>query len=133
MAKNKAITSRQRTKYRIRKRLSGSDERPRLSVFRSSKHIYAQVISDVTGKTLVSASTRDKGVLDKVSQVESEGLPNQARTSCSVAGARAVGLVIAEKCKEHGIESVVFDRNGFLYHGRVAGVAQGARSGGLKF
>lgn len=133
MAKNKKMTSRQRMKYRIRKRISGSEERPRLSVFRSSKHVYAQVISDVSGKTLASASTRDKSVLDSVSKVDTDGLPNEARTAKSVAGARAVGAAIAEKCKEQGINTVVFDRNGFYYHGRVAGVAEGARSGGLKF
>ncbi len=113
---------RQRRKATIRKKVEGSQERPRLSVYRSLNHIYAQVIDDATGKTLVSASTLSPELKDgKKAQGKKKEL------------AKEVGLLIAKKCQEQKIGAVVFDRNGFMYHGRVAAVAEGAREGGLKF
>lgn len=106
---------------RVRRRLRGSDERPRLSVYRSLHHIYVQVISDESGRTLLSAST--------VTPDLREGLKSKR----SVAAAKAVGKAIADRCREKGINEVVFDRNGFLYHGRVKALAEAAREAGLKF
>ena len=103
---------------RVRGKVSGTPERPRLNVFRSEKNIYAQVIDDVAGNTLVAASSLDKAI---------EG------TGGNKAAARAVGKLVAEKCKAKGIDKVVFDRGGYLYHGRVAELAEGAREGGLQF
>ena len=107
-----------RVRRRIRKVLSGTGSRPRLSVFRSNKEIYAQLIDDTTGKTLASASSRDKSL-------EAKGTKTEI--------ASAVGMAIAEKAKKAGIETVSFDRGGNLYHGRVKALAEGAREGGLKF
>jgi large subunit ribosomal protein L18 len=112
---------RRRNRYRIRKRLSGTQARPRLAVFRSDKHIYAQAIDDADGRTLAAASTLDA---DLKGTVKSGG---------NVAAAKAVGQAIAGKLKEKGIEDVVFDRGGYLYHGRVKALADGARAGGLEF
>jgi large subunit ribosomal protein L18 len=112
------LSRRDKIKKGIRKRLSGSAERPRLSVFRSNKGIYAQIIDDVAGKTLVSASSLSKDFSSTGSKGEQ-----------SV----AVGKLIAEKAKAAGIDTVVFDRNGYLYHGRVKQLADGAREGGLQF
>jgi len=115
---------RQRIKYRIRKRVEGTEARPRLTVFRSVAHIYVQVVDDMTGRTLASASTVEpevKGTMDK-----------QARGG-NVAGAKAIGKTIAERLLEKGVKRVVFDRNGFLYHGRVKAVADAAREAGLEF
>ncbi len=115
---------RQRIKYRIRKRVEGTEARPRLTVFRSVAHIYVQVVDDATGTTVASASTVEsavKGTLDK-----------QARGG-NVAGAKAIGKTIAERLLEKGVKRVVFDRNGFLYHGRVKAVADAAREAGLEF
>jgi len=109
---------RERIKRGIRKRLSGSAERPRLSVYRSNKAIYAQVIDDVTGKTLVSASSAAKDF---------------SATGTKIEQSKEVGKLIAEKAKAAGINRVVFDRNGYLYHGRVKSLAEGAREGGLDF
>jgi len=106
-------------KFRVRKRVVGSEERPRLSVFRSNKQIYAQVINDEKGITLVSASSREKAFSDV----------KTAKTD----KAKEVGKLLAEKAREAGIEAVVFDRNGYLYHGRIKSLAEGAREGGLKF
>lgn len=103
---------------RVRGKISGTPERPRLNVFRSNANIYAQIIDDVNGVTLVSASTLDK---------EFEG----AAGNCEAA--KKVGQVIAERAKAKGIEEVVFDRGGYVYHGRVAALAEGARENGLKF
>lgn len=102
---------------RLRKRLSGDEARPRLAVFRSLKHVYAQIIDDTKGHTLVAASSQDEG----------------HTAGGNVEGAKAVGARLAEKAKAAGIESVVFDRGGFAYHGRVAALAEGAREGGLSF
>ncbi|MGK3999220.1 MULTISPECIES: 50S ribosomal protein L18 [unclassified Sorangium] len=115
------IVGRERRKLRIRKKVEGTPERPRLSVFRSTKHIYAQVIDDVSGKTLAHASTLSKdlkGSLDEDNKVEA---------------AKKVGALIAKICKEKQIDKVVFDRNGYLYHGRVSALAQAAREAGLDF
>ena len=109
---------RQRIRYRIRKSISGTELKPRLSVFRSNKEIYAQLINDVTGVTLMAASSREKGV-------STEG------TNVDVAN--AVGKLIAEKALKAGIENVTFDRSGYLYHGRIKSLAEGAREAGLKF
>ena len=113
-----------RIQLRQRKRISGTKERPRLSVFRSVTHIYAQVIDDLTGETLVSASTVEpsvKGVLDK------------GERGGNLKGAEAIGKTIAERSIEKGIKRVVFDRSGFLYHGRIRAVADAARKAGLEF
>lgn len=116
--KNKARLKRH---LRVRKKIQGSSERPRLNVFRSSKHIYAQIIDDNQGTTLVSASTLDNGVKDSI---ENGG---------NVEAARKVGQLIAERAKEKGIERVVFDRGGYLFHGRVQALAEAARESGLEF
>ena len=113
--------SRLKRKKSIRKRISGTAERPRLSVFRSSKHIYAQLVDDIKGDTLTSASSVEKTARD---------LP---KFDSKVAMAEHIGKVLAERAKEKGIETVVFDRNGFLYHGRVKALSSGAREAGLKF
>ena len=110
---------RQKRKARIRFKVSGSSERPRLSVYRSLNHIYAQVIDDATGKTLVAASTLSSELKD------GKGKKRDL--------AKEVGKLVAKKCQAAQIAAVVFDRNGFNYHGRVAAVAEGAREGGLKF
>ena len=109
---------RSRIHKRIRRKLSGTAERPRLAVFRSVAHIYAQVIDDVAGATVVSASSVDKG-----------GKTNGG----NVAAAKAIGKLVAERAKEKGIKSVVFDRGGYQYHGRVKALADAAREAGLEF
>ena len=116
----KPDTNAQRMKRhkRVRAKISGTPDVPRLNVFRSEANIYAQVIDDVNGVTLASASSLDKAV---------EG------SGGNTAAAAAVGKLIAERAKEKGIENVVFDRGGYLYHGRVQALAEGAREGGLKF
>lgn len=106
---------------RIRKTLSGTPERPRLCVFRSLKHIYVQVVDDVSGKTLVAASTREKELRDRL-----QGTGNKQ-------AAVEVGKLVAERALKNEITQVVFDRGGFLYHGRVAALAEAAREAGLKF
>lgn len=106
---------------RLRKRLSGSTERPRLSVFRSNIHIYAQVIDDTTGRTLVAASTKDRAL--------SSDLGGKTKTE----RAQAVGKLLAERAKDAGISQVVFDRGGYKYHGRVQALADAARESGLIF
>ncbi|MDS1030434.1 50S ribosomal protein L18 [Bacillota bacterium LX-D] len=116
--KNKA---RLKKHLRVRKKIKGTDTRPRLCVFRSSNNIYAQIIDDTKGFTLVAASTLDpvlKGKLENNGNVEA---------------AKAVGKLLAEKAKAQGVTSVVFDRGGYIYHGRVAALAEGAREGGLEF
>ena len=112
---NKARLKRHR---RVRAKISGTPERPRLNVFRSNKHIYAQIIDDVNGVTLASASSMDKGFEGNGSNAE---------------GARKVGEMIAKNAADKGISEVVFDRGGYLYHGRVKELAEGARENGLKF
>jgi large subunit ribosomal protein L18 len=112
------LEKRIRIKRRVRGKISGSSELPRLSVYKSNKEIYAQLIDDKDGKTLVSASSRDKGV-------DANGTKSEISA--------AVGKAIAAKAVAAGIEAIVFDRNGFVYHGRVKALADGAREGGLKF
>ena len=107
-----------RIKNRIRKVVSGTEARPRLAVFRSNKEIYAQIVDDVTGKTLAAASSRDKDITSKGNKIEVAAL---------------VGKSIAEKALKAGVETIAFDRGGYLYHGRVKSLAEGAREGGLKF
>ena len=103
---------------RVRGKISGTAERPRLSVFRSENHIYAQIVDDVAGNTLVSASTVEKSFEGNGSNIE---------------GAKKIGAIVAERALKKGIEEVVFDRGGYIYHGRVQALAEGAREGGLKF
>lgn len=118
MAFSKSLR-RQKLKLRIRKKIKGEPESPRLSVYRSNTEIYAQLVDDRGGKTLLAVSSTDKSIQSaKVNKVEKSKL---------------VGKLIAEKAVANGITSVVFDRNGFLYHGRVKSLAEGAREGGLKF
>jgi len=108
-----------RIKNRIRKVVSGTETRPRLAVYRSNKEIYAQIVDDVTGKTISAASSRDKDI-------------STAKVTKSEA-AKLVGKVLAEKALKAGVETIAFDRGGYLYHGRVKSLAEGAREGGLKF
>jgi len=115
--KNKARLKRH---LRVRKKISGTNERPRLSVFRSSKHIYAQLIDDVSGVTLAAASTADK----ELSDIGNGG---------NVESARKVGELIAQRAKAKGYENIVFDRGGYLYHGRIQALADAAREAGLQF
>ena len=115
---------RDRIKHRIRKRVEGTEARPRLTVFRSVAHIYVQVVDDMTGRTLASASSVDPKVKGAMENKASGG---------NVAGAKAIGKTIAERLIEKGVKRVVFDRNGFLYHGRVKAVAEAAREAGLEF
>ena len=111
-------TARLKRHARVRKKISGTAARPRLNVFRSTKHIYAQLIDDVAGVTLASTSSMEKGF-------ESFGGNKEA--------AKKVGMAIARKAQEKGISEIVFDRSGYIYHGRVKELAEGAREGGLKF
>jgi large subunit ribosomal protein L18 len=115
------LTGRERRKFRIRNKISGTGERPRLTVFRSARHIYAQVVDDVDGRTIAAASTlsRDlKGTLESDSKMDA---------------AKKVGALVAKICLEKKVEKVVFDRNGYLYHGRVKALADAAREAGLNF
>jgi large subunit ribosomal protein L18 len=118
---NPRLAARLKRQRRIRKTITGSPERPRLSVFRSAKHIYAQIIDDGQGQTMVAASTLSSGIKDKLSGVKKAD------------AARLVGQLLAARAKEKGIVKVVFDRNGFLYHGRVKAVAESCREHGLEF
>lgn len=112
-------TRRQNIRYRIRRKISGSATKPRLSVFRSNSEIYAQIIDDVNGVTIASASSKDKDIsAQKMNKVEKSKL---------------VGEALARKAKDLGVTSVVFDRGGYLFHGRVKSLAEGAREGGLQF
>jgi len=118
---NRRKALRLKRKKRIRKKLSGTSDRPRMSVFRSAKHIYSQIIDDTSGITLVTASTTEKEV------IENQKFENKT------AAATYIGQLIATRATEKGIKTVVFDRNGFLYHGRVKAVSDGARKAGLDF
>lgn len=138
--KQYANQARLRRHQRVRKKIAGSTARPRLSVFRSGNQIYAQVIDDAQRRTLVAASSRDVELSDVLQSVaatkESEDLPETLKgivTNRRVQQARAVGQLIAKRAKALGIEQVVFDRGGYIYHGRVAALAHGAREGGLDF
>jgi len=121
MPKRKPHELRIRRHARLRKRVKGSVERPRLSVFRSNVHIYAQVIDDVTGHTLAAASSKDRALAESLSG------------KTKIERAQAVGKLIADRAKSAGIEKVVFDRGGYKYHGRVQALADAAREGGLTF
>ena len=118
---NRRKALRLKRKKRIRKKLSGTEEKPRMSVFRSAKHIYSQIIDDTKGITLVTASTTEKEVR------EQQNFENKT------AAATFIGELIAKRATEKGIKTVVFDRNGFLYHGRIKAVSEGARKAGLDF
>jgi large subunit ribosomal protein L18 len=113
------LQSRRRRHFRVRKRVAGTTTRPRLAVFRSAKHISAQIIDDVSGKTLAAASTTEKSL--------------RSSSGGNKAAAEAVGKLVAERAKAAGVTTVVFDRGGFLYHGRVASLADAARAEGLEF
>jgi large subunit ribosomal protein L18 len=115
------LDQRARRKSRIRKRVTGTQQRPRLTVFRSARHIYAQIIDDTQGHTLVSACSLDQTVTAAATDTK------------KVDRATLVGKLVAERAKAKGIDKVVFDRNGFLYHGRVKAVSEGAREAGLQF
>ncbi len=112
------VESRGRIRERIRRKMAGTSERPRLAIFKSQKHIYAQVIDDAAGTTLVSASSRDK---------------DSGAKGANAAAAKAVGALIAKRAKDKGISRVVFDRGGYLYHGNVKALADAARENGLEF
>ena len=124
LSKNSKDATRQKVHTRIRKKLAGTPERPRLNVYRSENHIYAQVIDDAKGATLVSATSVEKG----------KGTKGEKRpTGGNVSSAKEVGKLIAERAKEKGIKKIVFDRGGYLYHGRVKALADAAREAGLDF
>ncbi len=120
---NKADRNKKRVERhnKIRNKIVGTPERPRLNVFRSSKNIYAQIIDDAAGKTIVQASTKDKEILERIAEMT------------KVEAAKLVGAELAKRAQEKGIKSVVFDRGGYLYHGRVKSLAEGARENGLEF
>ena len=118
------VDRRDRIKHRIRKRVQGTPERPRLTVFRSVAHIYVQVVDDMQGTTIAAASTVEPAVKGALAKEAKGG---------NVAGAKAIGKAIAERLLEKGVKQVVFDRNGFLYHGRIKAVAEAAREAGLEF
>ncbi len=111
-----------RRKAHVRKKVAGTPERPRLTVFRSHANIYAQIIDDTVGRTLVAASTKEKPLCDELGSARG-----------NIAAAKAVGATLAEKAAEAGIKKIVFDRNGYAYHGRIRELAQAARDGGLEF
>ena len=117
---------------RVRAKINGTADRPRLDVFRSAKNIYAQVIDDVAGVTLVSASTAEKDFTEYGGNIDSDKCLAFVGTGNKEA-AKKIGQLVAERCKAKGIENVVFDRGGYVYHGRVKELADGAREGGLQF
>lgn len=116
------LSALQRRKIRVRKKVKGTSERPRLSVFRSNKHIYAQVIDDTAGKTLAAVSTKSKAFAEAA-----------AKDGKKVGASKTVGKLIAKIALEKGVTKVVFDRSGYIYHGRITALAEGAREGGLQF
>lgn len=113
--------TRRKRHQRVRNKVTGTAERPRLNVYRSAKHMYAQIIDDMAGKTLAAASTLDADVKADLTSTSNKE------------AAKKVGEVVAKRAKENGIEEVTFDRGGYIYHGRVQNLAEGAREGGLKF
>tara|TARA_B100001029_G_C14638834_1_gene223217 strand:- start:10 stop:387 length:378 start_codon:yes stop_codon:yes gene_type:complete len=120
-------TSKRKIRHlRVRKKISGTPESPRLSIFRSNKFIYAQIVNDLENKTLISCSSKDSEVLKDKTE-------NKSKLSTKNFDAYKVGLVISDKCKKSGIKKVVFDRGGYKYHGRVKALAEGARENGLEF
>ncbi len=114
-------STRRKRHQRVRNKVAGTTERPRLNVYRSTKHMYAQIIDDMSGRTLAAASTLDADVKADLSSTSNKE------------AAKKVGQVVAKRAKENGIEEVTFDRGGYIYHGRVQNLAEGAREGGLKF
>jgi large subunit ribosomal protein L18 len=118
---SRRLLGRRKRHSRVRKSVLGTAERPRLSVFRSLRHVFAQLVDDATGRTLVSASSLSKEMRGSVGGQKKQDV------------SKAVGLLLAQKAKAAGIEAVTFDRGGYLYHGRVKALAEGAREGGLKF
>lgn len=120
--KEKAKKRRERIRYQIRKNIKGTSDKPRMVVYRSANHIYAQIIDDLNGKTILSVSTKSKDITGKL--IEAKG---------KIEVSKLIGKTAAEKALSQNISSVVFDRNGYLYHGRVKALADGAREGGLKF
>lgn len=120
MPKN-PVEARKRRKQRIRRKVKGTGERPRLTVFRSARHTYAQVVDDSTGRTLTAASTRSAAIVEELKSLSKKE------------AAKKVGVLVGKLCLEKGVDKVVFDRNGYLYHGRVAALASGAREAGLRF
>jgi large subunit ribosomal protein L18 len=127
----KKRANRERRKFRISKSVKGTAERPRLTVFRSDKYTYVQVVNDELSTTLVSAYSGEKEVLNRLQEVKTEGSVSSSTKSKVAAG--IVGELLAERLKEKGLSSVVFDRNGSVYCGRVKELAEGARKGGLLF
>ena len=123
--KNKKQVARRRRKYSIRKKISGTPDRPRLSIFRSTNHIYAQLIDDVSGKTLASASTMSKDLKEELSSSKVH--------SGNIEAATKVGELLAKNAKDAGVTKTVVDRNGFLFHGRVKALAFAAKNNGLTF
>lgn len=121
MKTDERVEARRRVRVRIREKLRGSSARPRLAVFKSGRHIYAQLIDDASGKTLVHASSLD------------EGLKKEGAAAANVATAKRVGKLVADRAREKGIAQVVFDRGGYIYHGKVKALADAAREGGLEF
>src|SRR5690554_5093828 len=121
MAKFNRNVARKRRHVRLRKKVTGTSERPRLSVYRSLHHIHAQIIDDIAGNTLVAASTVEPSMKAELS------------STGNTEAAKKVGLLVAERAKEKGITKVVYDRGGYIYHGRIAALAEGAREGGLEF
>src|SRR4249920_2761767 len=122
MNQSKARTeARNAVRLRVRRKVQGSAERPRLAVFKSGKHIYAQVIDDATGKTVAHASSLDAG------------LKKEGKAGANVGTAKRVGKLVADRAKEKGVARVVFDRGGYIYHGKVKALADAAREGGLEF
>ncbi len=118
------LEGRMRRHMRIRKKVTGTAERPRLTVYRSLNHIYAQLVDDLSGRTILTVSSRDKDVASRIPSGKGKG---------KIATSKVVGGHLAAKAKEKGIQRVCFDRGGYLYHGRVKAVADGAREGGLNF
>ncbi|RDV38066.1 50S ribosomal protein L18 [Bradymonadaceae bacterium TMQ3] len=121
LSKSDKASNRLRRKRRIRKKITGTAERPRLTVFRSNSGIYAQLVDDIDGRTLAAAGSNDKEKRSELAELD------------KTAQAKEVGKLLAARALEKGIDQVVFDRNGFIYHGRVAAVAEGAREAGLQF
>ncbi len=121
MRQSDKILKLERRKQRVRRKIFGAQDRPRLNVFRSNRHIYAQVIDDTTGRTLVAASSLDPNLVKAL------------KSPANVVAAKAVGKLLAERAKAARIEAVVFDRGGRLYHGRIRALAEASREGGLKF
>jgi large subunit ribosomal protein L18 len=122
MGATSSAKSREKRKKRVRKKVRGTTESPRLSIFRSSKNIYAQIIDDSVSKTLVEASSLSKDITEEA-----------RKKGGNIEGATLIGKIIAERAIKSGIKKVVFDRNGFLYHGRIKALAEAAREGGLEF